>query len=299
MPGYCVAGTVGAKVLSGAKVIEMEGSPSIQVRLSVEYLSFSAHADAKGIMQLIKQSDAQNVVLVHGERKKMGFLAKKITQELGKPCHFPANGQSIEIQTPATIPIKLSRSVLKRAAPAEYEMRAAADVSKRHQADDDAAVGLGDAMELDTHGGAAAAAAAEPAALASSTEIEGILLMRHGEDPKLIAVEDVTSELGLDEHALAFSSTVTPSTEDAGAPETDPLQLLGLLHKLLVRVCDGKETDVSFTDASLHLRSVGLQVQAGGVVHVSWSYPDDELAQHVLAEIRRLVDSAEWRGGED
>lgn len=48
MPGYCVAGTVGAKVLAGAKTIEVDKSTSIPVRMAVEHLSFSAHADAKG-----------------------------------------------------------------------------------------------------------------------------------------------------------------------------------------------------------------------------------------------------------
>lgn len=90
MPGFCVANTVGARVISGAKKIEIAGrmvksfiyfdlqfSPfynilklfiiliiivkyarHIQVsfqrdiNLGVEYMSFSAHADAKGIMQV-------------------------------------------------------------------------------------------------------------------------------------------------------------------------------------------------------------------------------------------------------
>jgi Cft2 family RNA processing exonuclease len=37
----------------------------------VKNLSFSAHADAKGIMQLIKMSQPANVILVHGEKGKM------------------------------------------------------------------------------------------------------------------------------------------------------------------------------------------------------------------------------------
>src|SRR6218665_3029207 len=51
--------------------------------MSVQYMSFSAHADAKGIMQLIRQSEPKNIVLVHGEAVKMEFLTKKIEQEFG------------------------------------------------------------------------------------------------------------------------------------------------------------------------------------------------------------------------
>jgi len=43
-------------------------------------MSFSAHADAKGIMQLIRMCEPENVMLVHGESTKMDFLASKINQ---------------------------------------------------------------------------------------------------------------------------------------------------------------------------------------------------------------------------
>lgn len=42
--------------------------------MQVEYMSFSAHADAKGIMQLVRQAEPEAVLLVHGEAKKMEFL---------------------------------------------------------------------------------------------------------------------------------------------------------------------------------------------------------------------------------
>ena len=92
MPGYCVKGTVGAKVLSGAKKVELENRQVVDVKLSVQYMSFSAHADAKGIMQLIQYCEPQSVLLVHGEAVKMEFLKQKIQQEFGIDCYMPANG---------------------------------------------------------------------------------------------------------------------------------------------------------------------------------------------------------------
>lgn len=56
----------------------------LEVRLSVQYMSFSAHADAKGIMQLITQCSPSNVLLVHGEAAKMEFLKTKIQKEFGE-----------------------------------------------------------------------------------------------------------------------------------------------------------------------------------------------------------------------
>lgn len=47
MPGYCVQGTVGHKILNGIKRIEFDGN-FVDIKISVQYMSFSAHADAKG-----------------------------------------------------------------------------------------------------------------------------------------------------------------------------------------------------------------------------------------------------------
>lgn len=56
----------------------------LEVKLQVEYMSFSAHADAKGIMQLIRMAEPRNMLLVHGEAAKMEFLKGKIEQEFSK-----------------------------------------------------------------------------------------------------------------------------------------------------------------------------------------------------------------------
>ena len=114
LPGYCVAGTVGAKVLKGMKVIDIGRRP-VNVNLQVKNLSFSAHVDAKGILQLIKQCEPKNVVLVHGEKSKMQFLKQKIISEFGIKCFDPPNGMILNIQTCQDVPAKISNQSLKRA----------------------------------------------------------------------------------------------------------------------------------------------------------------------------------------
>lgn len=57
------------------------------MKLQVEYMSFSAHADAKGIMQLIRMAEPRNMLLVHGEAAKMEFLKGKIEQEFSEFFH--------------------------------------------------------------------------------------------------------------------------------------------------------------------------------------------------------------------
>ncbi|NXG53818.1 INT11 protein, partial [Psilopogon haemacephalus] len=114
MPGYCVQGTVGHKILSGQRKLEMEGRQILEVKMQVEYMSFSAHADAKGIMQLIRQAEPRNVLLVHGEAKKMEFLKQKIEQEFHVSCYMPANGETTTIFTNPSIPVDISLGLLKR-----------------------------------------------------------------------------------------------------------------------------------------------------------------------------------------
>nr|XP_055044848.1 integrator complex subunit 11 [Misgurnus anguillicaudatus] len=114
MPGYCVQGTVGHKILNGQKKLEMEGRATLEVKLQVEYMSFSAHADAKGIMQLIRMAEPRNMLLVHGEAKKMEFLKDKIEQEFNISCFMPANGETTTIVTNPSVPVDISLNLLKR-----------------------------------------------------------------------------------------------------------------------------------------------------------------------------------------
>lgn len=114
MPGYCVQGTVGHKILSGQRKLEMEGRQVLEVRMQVEYMSFSAHADAKGIMQLVGQAEPESVLLVHGEAKKMEFLKQKIEQEFRVSCYMPANGETVTLPTSPSIPVGISLGLLKR-----------------------------------------------------------------------------------------------------------------------------------------------------------------------------------------
>uniref|UniRef100_A0A8D1JNF4 Integrator complex subunit 11 n=1 Tax=Sus scrofa TaxID=9823 RepID=A0A8D1JNF4_PIG len=114
MPGYCVQGTVGHKILSGQRKLELEGRQVLEVKMQVEYMSFSAHADAKGIMQLVGQAEPENVLLVHGEAKKMEFLKQKIEQEFRLSCYMPANGETVTLPTSPSIPVGISLGLLKR-----------------------------------------------------------------------------------------------------------------------------------------------------------------------------------------
>nr|CAD7402992.1 unnamed protein product [Timema cristinae]CAD7570566.1 unnamed protein product [Timema californicum] len=113
MPGFCVSGTVGHKILNGAKKVEFENRQIVEIKMSVQYMSFSAHADAKGIMQLIQYCEPKNVLLVHGEAAKMEFLKTKIEKEFQLKCFMPANGDTCIVKSDVNIPSSVSLKLLK------------------------------------------------------------------------------------------------------------------------------------------------------------------------------------------
>jgi integrator complex subunit 11 len=114
LPGYCVPGTVGARVLAREKEIDVEGGKKIMVNLQVEYLSFSAHADARGIHTLIRQCRPLNVVLVHGEAGGMETLKPEIESVHGIACHNPPNGGTVCIEPSNDVHIEVSQRLAQQ-----------------------------------------------------------------------------------------------------------------------------------------------------------------------------------------
>ncbi|KAJ3343773.1 hypothetical protein HDU93_006690 [Gonapodya sp. JEL0774] len=112
LPGYCVPGTVGARVLAGERVIPLDRWTNVEVKCSVYNMSFSAHADAKGIMSLISACEPKNVVLVHGERSKMSTLKERIVKEKGLPCFDPGNGTTVTIEVGRSLVARLDRELV-------------------------------------------------------------------------------------------------------------------------------------------------------------------------------------------
>ena len=112
IPGYCVAGTVGAKLLAGQRTVDLGGGEIVQVGMQVRNLSFSAHADAKGILQLIHNCRPRAVMLVHGEAAKMTLLAERIKDLFGIDCYHPANGQVTVLGRLDSIPVALDPTII-------------------------------------------------------------------------------------------------------------------------------------------------------------------------------------------
>lgn len=244
MPGYCVAGTVGHKILNGARKLELENKQILDVKLSVQYMSFSAHADAKGIMQLISQCEPRNVMLVHGEAAKMDFLKNKIQQEFGIDCYKPANGESVTIETTHNIHVDIPLSLLKR------------EASKTGLLPPDAK---------------------RPRVL------HGALVMR-GNRLQIIDPSQALKEMGVEEHHLRFTSTI--SIEEEGPSNKVAEKIYQLVKRKLkdFSIHYSSDGSISISD-SLLIQVSGDEDETKSIL-VSWSHQDEDIGSFLLQLLR-------------
>jgi len=96
--GYQVEGTLGRKLVDGAKKIKVYGEDIIVKAKVYTINGFSAHADQNGLitwMENFKRLD--KIFLVHGERDKQEIFQKEIGRRLHKKAHIVKYGETIGI----------------------------------------------------------------------------------------------------------------------------------------------------------------------------------------------------------
>ena len=79
--GYCVEGTLAKHVLSEPSDITTMAGQKLPLKLSVDYISFSAHTDYQQTSEFIRLLKPPHVVLVHGEANEMSRLKAALIRE--------------------------------------------------------------------------------------------------------------------------------------------------------------------------------------------------------------------------
>ncbi|KAI8894305.1 beta-lactamase-like protein, partial [Globomyces pollinis-pini] len=102
IPGYVVEGTLGKQILSQPDDIVSMSGARLPLRLTVEYISFSAHVDYKENSDFIEEVGSKNLVLVHGDSNEMGRLrsalqSKYAEREIPLHIHTPRNCETVEL----------------------------------------------------------------------------------------------------------------------------------------------------------------------------------------------------------
>jgi integrator complex subunit 11 len=271
MPGYCVAGTVGAKVLNGDKEVYIDAYNKISVKLQVKNLSFSAHADAKGILQLIKQCDPRNVMLVHGEKAKMEFLQEKIKRECKIPCYSPANGETIIIDTPLSIPVDVS-----------------VDLLKRHFATQKLPMSLSDERIDITK--------IKPV---NGIPIQGVLTMEPDQIPRLMDADEAIrdAKLPLRELTFDFIKTFDPNkiqkNIDVPFHSDVRVQALEIVYESVKKALKDNmtEVEISKNSSQIKIRSMLISISDNNSnsFNISWNYRDENMANYVMSVIDKTL----------
>lgn len=93
-PGFQVAGSRGAHLVSGAREVKIHGE-YVAVKAEVSHLAgLSAHADAEGLLAWLRgfQPAPERCFVVHGEPEAADTLRLRIQDELGWRVGVPAQG---------------------------------------------------------------------------------------------------------------------------------------------------------------------------------------------------------------
>ncbi|CAB3379128.1 Hypothetical predicted protein [Cloeon dipterum] len=79
--GYCVEGTLAKMILSEPEEITTMAGQKVPLKMSVDYISFSAHTDYQQTRDFIKILKPPHIVLVHGEQNEMNRLKTALIRE--------------------------------------------------------------------------------------------------------------------------------------------------------------------------------------------------------------------------
>ncbi|RKP01686.1 hypothetical protein CXG81DRAFT_25654 [Caulochytrium protostelioides] len=104
IPGYVVEGTLGKAILARpTEIPSLTTGGKLPLRLSVDYISFSAHVDFRENAEFIDDVDAPHLILVHGAAHEMTRLRSALTSKYSEMPHrnmtiyCPRNCETVEL----------------------------------------------------------------------------------------------------------------------------------------------------------------------------------------------------------
>lgn len=97
--GYQAMGTLGRKIVDGAKTIKLFGE-EVSVNARVEYIEgYSGHADQQGLLNFVYSfiKKPEHIFLVHGEEEAQKVLMQKIKENTKLPVTIPDYGETYDL----------------------------------------------------------------------------------------------------------------------------------------------------------------------------------------------------------
>jgi Zn-dependent metallo-hydrolase RNA specificity domain len=96
VPGYCFSNTLAARLQEGG-----DRGEGMDIRCTLLNMSFSAHADARGITRTVRRLYPRAVMLVHGNEARIQAFQPLLREALGGSIliYAPANGTELDLST--------------------------------------------------------------------------------------------------------------------------------------------------------------------------------------------------------
>jgi len=96
--GYQAAGTLGRKIVDGAKIVKVLGE-DILVKASIHTVNgFSAHAGREELLEWVSSLEGTpTIFIVHGEDEAADSFSILLSQKYGYITHRPRDGETVEI----------------------------------------------------------------------------------------------------------------------------------------------------------------------------------------------------------
>ena len=96
--GYQAAGTLGRKIVDGAKIVRVLGE-DILVRAAIHTVNgFSAHAGREELLEWVSDLEGTpTIFVVHGEDEAAESFSSLLAQKYGYITHRPVDGETVEI----------------------------------------------------------------------------------------------------------------------------------------------------------------------------------------------------------
>lgn len=101
--GYCVEGTLAKHIMTEPDDITTMSGQKLPLKMSVDYISFSAHTDYQQTSEFIRHLKPPHVILVHGEQNEMARLKAALIREYEDnesvhiEVHNPRNTEAVTL----------------------------------------------------------------------------------------------------------------------------------------------------------------------------------------------------------
>lgn len=125
--GYCVENTLAYDILhKSKKELERDNGQTLKIKMTVDYISFSAHADMAQTKEFIELVKPKLVVLVHGEKHEAMKLKRELESTFGDRIEIkaPQNWEFVRMKVHQKEKCKLFGDLVSEICESERSFRA-------------------------------------------------------------------------------------------------------------------------------------------------------------------------------